>query len=235
MKADPNYTDYTRWKDWTGGSGRSKRFGLRFRLANRHIVKQLNSIAAARVCEIGVGSARLANYLAALNLGVTAIDFNAPPVLDERITFLQGDANTILAQLIGDPFDAILAIDMLEHVEPVKLEFLLGAIRQCLKPGGMLLIQVPNAASPLGLTFQEGDFTHVSRFSSCSVRQVLMAQGFEVDVCEGAPLPLLPILTLLARPAYWIGAVCWKMVQASVGIRGEVFPPNLFVVARKPL
>jgi 2-polyprenyl-3-methyl-5-hydroxy-6-metoxy-1,4-benzoquinol methylase len=231
---DVNYDRYTEWKDWSGGAARSTRFSSRFRLANRHLTRPLQEVQAGRVCEIGVGSGRLANYLASLGMGVTAIDLNPPPALDPRINFLLGDANLLLTDLRNEPFDAVLAIDMLEHVEPAQLGGLLRAVHGCLKPGGMLLIQVPNAASPLGVSFQEGDFTHRSRFSAASLRQVLMTQGFEVTQCGGAPLPLLPVTSLLSRPAYWVAALFWKLVQSAVGIRGEVFRPNLFVIAKKP-
>ncbi|MES2538305.1 MAG: class I SAM-dependent methyltransferase [Pseudomonadota bacterium] len=234
MSNDATVKGYAEWKNWDKSTQKSTRFSWRFKYANKHIVQPLQAMRASHVCELGAGSGRLSNYLARLGMEGTAVDIITPPTLDSRIKFVLGDATSALMNMEAESFHAVLAIDMLEHVPRDDMDSLLEQIYDKLKPEGLLMIQVPNAGSPMGLAYQEGDWTHITRFSSSSINQLLLSKRFEVLRNQGAPLPIMPVSTLLARPAYWICSFFWKMWMTSVGVRADVLPPNLFVVARKP-
>jgi len=74
-----------------------------------------------------------------LGCGYRAID----PVLHNLapLTFLEGPIEEALSNLAGQTFDVVMLISVLEHLEH-PFEALVAA-RQLLKPGGVLLINVP--------------------------------------------------------------------------------------------
>lgn len=75
-------------------------------------------------------------------------------------------------------FGLILLLDVLEHVPvPGQIE-LVHAIRKALRPGGRLVLTVPNANSPLAARWRYIDFTHYSSFTEHSLHFVLSNAGF---------------------------------------------------------
>ncbi|MBN1944991.1 MAG: class I SAM-dependent methyltransferase [Bradymonadales bacterium] len=79
----------------------------------------------------------------------------------------------------ADQFDAVLAKDLLEHLEYGQvLPFLEGVFR-VLKPGGLFLARLPNMANPFACFLRYDDFTHRVGFTENSLRQVLVLSGFD--------------------------------------------------------
>ncbi|MBF0561591.1 MAG: class I SAM-dependent methyltransferase [Alphaproteobacteria bacterium] len=77
-------------------------------------------------------------------------------------------------------FDRVVMLDVLEHFPPEVALRLLTAVREHLAPGGKIILKVPNAGCPWGLTYQFGDLTHRTAFSPPSLRQLADAAGFGV-------------------------------------------------------
>jgi SAM-dependent methyltransferase len=75
-------------------------------------------------------------------------------------------------------FQAILLIDVLEHLEASSSIDLLCAIRSRLLPRGVLLVQVPNAVAPLS-PWRYADLTHQRAYTTFSLLQSLSLAGFE--------------------------------------------------------
>ena len=75
-------------------------------------------------------------------------------------------------------FGLILLLDVLEHVPvPAQIDLLL-AIREALRPGGRLILTVPNANSPLAARWRYIDFTHCASFTEHSLFFALRNAGF---------------------------------------------------------
>lgn len=81
-------------------------------------------------------------------------------------------------------FDAAMSHFVIEHVaDPVG--FIRG-IHKLLKPGGALLLSMPDAsANPGDMTVAD----HVNHFSEASLRRALTAGGFEVATLDAASFP----------------------------------------------
>lgn len=160
---------------------------------------------SARILEIGCG---MGFALAALRqLGycdVEGIDADEGQVAAARRRDLP--ALHVAAEACGDflatrsgRYDAVVCIDVLEHV-PVgsQLEFL-GGILTALRPGGRLICQVPNANAGVASRYRYHDWTHHCSFTEASLDFVLHNAGFhEVTVAE-ADAPQRPRYPFIPR------------------------------------
>lgn len=116
-------------------------------------------------------------------------------------------------------FDRIALFDVLEHFASEDGVTLLSGLRGLLKPGGRVVVKVPNAASPWGAQYQYGDLTHRTAFAPGSLRQIAVAAGLVCLGChpeaEGSPIrrffdkALHGFLShvLLAPPEVWTANV----------------------------
>ncbi|MBT3358031.1 MAG: hypothetical protein HN403_00205 [Rhodospirillales bacterium] len=68
---------------------------------------------------------------------------------------------------------------MFEHFSRGEGCKLLNALRDLLTPGGLVVLRVPNAASPWGLQYQFGDLTHKATYGPGSLLHLAQAAGFE--------------------------------------------------------
>ena len=133
-------------------------------------------------------------------------------------------------------FDCLTAVDLLEHFDKEEILSLLCAVHRSLKPGGRLILRVPNADGPFGAKILFSDFTHELAFTPNSIRQVLMTAEFECPEVypEG---PRVHGLTSAARWVVWkaISVLLLLYLGAETGrMRGHILTQNLIAVARKP-
>ncbi len=82
-------------------------------------------------------------------------------------------------------FDAILALDLLEHFPPERQLPLGRAIHAALAPGGRLICTVPNANSALASRWRYVCWTHRSSFTEHSLDYLLYNAGFRDIRIEG--------------------------------------------------
>ncbi len=90
----------------------------------------------------------------------------------------KGDARFFLGDK-HERYDIIVARDFMEHLNKEEVIRVSSYILSALKPGGIFLMQVPNAENLMGARYRYGDFTHEVGFTSRSARQVLLASGFK--------------------------------------------------------
>ncbi|MEW6168621.1 MAG: class I SAM-dependent methyltransferase [Pseudomonadota bacterium] len=76
-------------------------------------------------------------------------------------------------------FDAIIMHQVLEHIPREETVPTLTRLYELSKPGGLISVAVPNAASLLGEFNFAVDFTHKVSFTEYSLEQVLELSGFE--------------------------------------------------------
>jgi SAM-dependent methyltransferase len=149
---------------------------------------------------------------------------------------------TLVEYLAGapEPFDAVVYLNVLEHVEDDARELRLAA--DVLRPGGALLVFGP----ALEWLYSELDYNagHYRRYSVTRLRRLVRAAGFEIlslryfDVV--GVLPYLVVYRLLRRPAI-SGSTLWGYDRLLVPVsrrlqRAVPRPPlgkNVVLVARK--
>ncbi len=145
----------------------------------------------ANILELGCGEGHL---LAAFKRWgyrqVRGIDLRSEAVAFCRACGLEAetvDARDYLKGRTGE-FQTILSIDVLEHLTREEGLDLLEGVYLALRPGGTVILQVPNLASPFGGAVYFGDLTHRTGFTETSIRQVLGLAGFsQVEVRPTGP------------------------------------------------
>jgi 2-polyprenyl-3-methyl-5-hydroxy-6-metoxy-1,4-benzoquinol methylase len=90
----------------------------------------------------------------------------------------QGDVLGFLAAR-KDAYDTVVAFDLIEHFRKQEVISFLQLARDSLRPGGQLILQTPNAASPFGCEHRYHDFTHEIAFTPASLAHVLRLSGFQ--------------------------------------------------------
>lgn len=120
---------------------------------------------------------------------VVGVDRNPWAVEQVRARGLEGHVGSIDVLAPGRQFDAVVMLDLLEHVgEPRAF---LAALRPHLRPGGRLFIMTPNIRSLLARLSGERWVSfkipeHVLYYSPRSIRRLLGDAGFEVLSITGA-------------------------------------------------
>lgn len=132
-------------------------------------------------------------------------------------------------------FDLITLLDVLEHVPKEHTISFCKALKTSLRPGGTLIVQVPNLQAPDGQLHHFNDFTHVNGFIEHSLEQVLLTAGFEnaifhsfEEFYENTPKVFLK---------KFLRTLYLKWVRFTRAINGNINPnilsPVLFAVVKK--
>lgn len=195
----------------------------------------------AAIVDLGCGGGRL--LFAFKELGYTnleGIDISAEQVeLARQATpnVREGDVLEFLKDRRGS-FDLITATDIIEHLDKAEvLEFLDGCAR-ALAPGGRLVLQTPNAESPMGGAVRYKDFTHEVCFSPEGLARLLRLCGFErIEPRETGPRPWGYSAASTVRAIVW-GALRRLIMLynlAETGSRGSgVFTRTFLISGVKP-
>lgn len=146
------------------------------------------------VLDLGCGEGRFLSFLQAMGFEkITGVDRSPLQVDRSRrrcpgAELLLGDASNVLRER-PSTFGVILAIDVFEHLNRNELMELLELSLASLKPGGILISQVPNGASPFCSQIRYGDLTHELAFTPESLGHVLRVAGFEaIEFRECGPV-----------------------------------------------
>jgi 2-polyprenyl-3-methyl-5-hydroxy-6-metoxy-1,4-benzoquinol methylase len=207
----------------------------------RNILPILPADRLANILDIGCGYGR---YLMALDLAgygnVHGID-----VSEEQIAYAQerlglrncacADALEFLGGQSGT-YDAILLLDVMEHLDVAYAIELCRAVQRALTPDGVFIVQVPNALSPL-CPHLYADVTHQRAFTTDSVEQMLRIGGFHNFKHFATPTPVHGLKSLVRRTVW--EAIINPLLKAYflvvVGSTlGGIYTPNLLTVTKKP-
>jgi SAM-dependent methyltransferase len=164
------------------------------------VLSLLASRPASKILDLGCSGGQLAARLQQVGHHVTGVDRTEVAGVRDRVaSFVRADLDEGLPPEVGCGFDVVLAADVLEHVrDPQRL---LHDAKGALRPGGRLVVCVPNIAHwyPRFRTLfglfdydQRGilDRTHLRFFTRRSIKGLLEREGFSILREEPIGLPL---------------------------------------------
>lgn len=203
---------------------------------------------ADRVLDVGCGRGYALAAARAMNIAqVEGIDTSKEQVAwatDRGLPARHvGDTRAYLEQH-PQYFDAILLMDVIEHVAPAEQRGFLLSIAGSLRPGGRLLLSTPNGVSRLAGYTRHLDYTHTMAFTPESLDFLLIHSGFEPARYEELEVHTRPRLLFLAptpRALRWwaLRALrAWRRLELTLEIgreRAKLLPvsPAFLAIAHK--
>jgi 2-polyprenyl-3-methyl-5-hydroxy-6-metoxy-1,4-benzoquinol methylase len=204
--------------------------------------KLLPTDKGARILDIGCGYGR---YLYAL-MEMGYRNCHGIDISDVQVQYAQrelGLANIEQADAVkwlegrSEEFDCILAIDLLEHLPNDALLEMGEKMYGALKPGGRIIVQVPNGVSPLN-PYVYGDLTHVRAFTAKSMRQFFLHTGFVPAEFREVP-PLVVGFKSAVRSIFWHllikPLIVWFMYFVNGKKKGDIYSANFIAVAERAI
>ncbi len=164
------------------------------------ILRRMATEPPSKVLDLGCSSGLLGAELRRLGHHVTGVDALALPGVTERVDhFVAADLEAGIPAEVGRGFDVVVAGDVVEHLR--NGENLLNGMAEVVRPGGFVLVSVPNVAHwyprlrILSGRFgydQRGilDRTHLRFFTRRSFERLATDAGFRIRRCEASGLPL---------------------------------------------
>jgi SAM-dependent methyltransferase len=152
------------------------------------------------VLDLGCSGGLLAEQVRGQGHHVTGVDYReAPGVRDRTDEFVLADLEKGIPAEVGGGYDVVIAGDVIEHLSKPGRALL--QMRHLLRPGGQVLLSVPNfghwyprvrtAVGSFGYD-RRGilDETHLHFFTRSSLRRLVRNCGFDVleEQCTGLPL-----------------------------------------------
>jgi len=213
---------------------------------HRWILREFSPFLGRKVAEVGAGAGNFTALLLECVDTLTAFEPSANmfPLLAERTA---GHAGVRLVNgyfgaappVDGAPFDSILYVNVLEHVENDAAEA--AAVYRALEPGGHALIFVP--ALPGLYSELDRKLGHFRRYRRRPLVQLFEQAGFETVRCRYFDLAgIIPwyVAFVLLKGSVSPGNVSLydRLVVPVMKFLEKLVPPpvgkNLLLIARKP-
>lgn len=195
----------------------------------------------ARILDVGCGMGHFLRYVQAKGYA-NAIGVDVSPdqvefcrshelpnveLVEDLFGYLERSAGT---------FDFINMSDVIEHFNKDEIVRLLLLLHKALTPDGRLVIRAPNIVGICGLYGRYNDFTHEIAFSEQSMRQILLATGFQAILVREARVAVVwrpkRILFLMARRLWFI--ILRLLYTLELGTdRPTIYSKNLIASARR--
>ncbi|MFG2148583.1 methyltransferase domain-containing protein [Streptomyces sp. NPDC048696] len=154
------------------------------------ILERMRGLPAGRVLDLGCSGGLFAERLEAMGHEVTGVDcVEVAGVREKCSRFFLADLEEGLPQSVGRGYDYVVAGDVVEHLS--RPERVLAEIAQVLRPGGQVLLSVPNFGHwyarlrvVLGVFGYDRrgilDETHLRFFTRASLRRTVRDAGYDV-------------------------------------------------------
>jgi glycosyltransferase involved in cell wall biosynthesis len=168
--------------------------------SHAEILQMMAEMPPSKVLDLGCSGGLLAERIRARGHTVVGVDFYEIPGIRDRVDeFYQADLADGIPPEVGDGYDVIIAGDIIEHLaQPGKA---LVEMRQALRPGGQIMLSVPNFGHwyPRGRTTfgvfgydRRGilDETHLRFFTRSTLRRLVRNSGFDILDERSTGLPL---------------------------------------------
>lgn len=190
----------------------------------KHFFPQDRSV---RIIDLGCGiGGFLRVFLKAGYANVEGIDLSEESVSIAHAhgmnQVILGDVFQYLKMSSAQSIDIVICMDILEHFRREDAIVFLELIRNVLKPGGCVLIHIPNAEGVFGSKIRYADYTHEMAYTQKSIAQLLTFTGYtSISTFEDKPVShnvtsmirrwLWEIMTVPFRLLHLVETGSWKV------------------------
>lgn len=178
------YENYSDWKGWENNNN----FGF---LDKQHCLKfkaQFEKLSIQykfkNVLEIGFGNGEFLHFLKIHSNSVEGVEIQDNLINAANLSGVP--AHDDLNKVINKPYDLIFALDVLEHLSIEQIKDLLVKLKDILKDDGKLIFRFPNVDSFMGLSSQNGDYTHITAIGRSKLEQIIFPLDLKIIKYEGA-------------------------------------------------
>jgi 2-polyprenyl-3-methyl-5-hydroxy-6-metoxy-1,4-benzoquinol methylase len=202
----------------------------------RQVCPLLPQARSARILDVGCGQGELLSLLRRTGYErVSGIDISEDQLVAARTRGVEAQRADLFEYLphYSRTFDAIVVLDVLEHLPKHRTLEALAAMAGALRPSGRVVGRVPNGDSPFVGRYRYGDFTHTTAFTRRSLHQVFLASGFaQVHVAEVRPV-VHGVASAVRFGAWQLASGAMKAaLAAETGVlRGHLVTQNVVFVA----
>jgi len=188
-----------------------------------------NKVGYGKVLDIGCGSGYVLSRLKSellygMDLSAFAVRESANRVKQGR--FCIADARSIPFK--SDVFDYLICTEVLEHIESDD------PVRECyrvLKPGGTMLVTVPNGNGPYGRFF----VSHIKFYTFQSISELLKETGFEIISGQKYGLYIPFLTTTIGMLSNVLRVNLTKFNLFNIINVPEPLAHSFFIECRKPV
>lgn len=203
----------------------------------RDILPHLPDIRSVAVMDLGCGQGELVKQFALHGYAnARGIDISPEQVeLAHAAGVAQVELGDYRLGFDGSQLDVVTATDFFEHLTKFEVLEALDRVHDALRPGGVLILRVPNSVSPFGGNFRHGDITHETSFTARNLRQLGAAARFETVRVFACPPPVHGAKSL-ARRAVWkaaSGAMKLTLAAETGALRGHLVTQNIVAVMNR--
>ena len=203
----------------------------------RDVLPHLPPDRHAVILDLGCGQGHYLRQLLSLGFqNARGIDASPEQVQIARAAGLtQVSLGDYRASLGDSALDLVIATDFMEHLTRLEALQAMDLIRRALRPGGSLILRVPNAGSPFGGMLRYGDLTHETSFTPRSLQQLSGASGFSSVQVYACDPPVHSVMSALRACVWWFASAAIKvmLIAESGQVRGHVITLNIVAVMTK--
>jgi 2-polyprenyl-3-methyl-5-hydroxy-6-metoxy-1,4-benzoquinol methylase len=204
--------------------GAREQAAYKFKQFEYNYLKYFPKDKGGRLLDVGIGRGEMLSYMKDLgyenyygiDISPSTIDFCKS--LDLPCELVEDSTAYLTAN--PDSFDVITLLDVLEHIPKAEIITFVKALRLALKPGGVLIIEVPNLQAPDGYLHRYNDITHETGFIEHSFAQVLLAAGFKKFKIVGFEQFVfgtwIEYVKRMIRCLHWLMVSFWRRVDGNL-------------------
>ncbi len=175
------------------------------------LLRWLREFPPGGILDVGCSDGRFGQLLERMGHTVTGVDIQASPGVEQRIShFVRANLEQGLSQHFEkESFDVVVLADVLEHVR--SPEMLLREARALVKPGGSILVSIPNIGHwygrlkvGLGLFSYDRrglfDSGHLRFFTRVNFQRIVAVEQLEITRFGATSTPIVNVLSRAMRP-----------------------------------
>jgi len=208
----------------------------------RHIIaKFFPKDKHSKILDLGCGYGALLYVAESAGYdNLIGVDTSSEQVAAARILGIsqvtQDDVFSFIEKQPSDSYDTLIAFDIIEHFTKREVLSIIDEACRVLKPGGRLIVHVPNGESPFVGRILFGDFTHEQAFTQRSLTALFRTSDFEEVYCY-EDVPVVHGLKSAVRRVIWslLRRLLWFYVAVEMGDTRQdtIFSQNFLAVAFK--